>query len=120
MVSRQKFEGLLPETLVCKNSGTQLRPFCRVRLNRVEGHYVRGFGDGKNKPETPLELIGEAAAEVETFLEAQPASQIRLGHVAALIEGYETPFGTARLSSVHWVATHSPDATRVGRRTRVR
>jgi predicted transcriptional regulator of viral defense system len=30
--------------------------------------------------------------------------------VAALIEGYETPFGMELLSSVHWVATHEQDA----------
>ncbi len=78
-------------------------------LHRIEGHYVQGFGDGKNKPETPLELIGDAAAEAEAFLEARPASQTRLGDVAALIEGYETPFGMELLSSVHWVATHDLD-----------
>jgi len=27
-----------------------------------------------------------------------------------LIEGYETPFGMELLSSVHWVATHDPNA----------
>ena len=26
-------------------------------LHRIEGHYVRGFGDGQNKPETPLQLM---------------------------------------------------------------
>lgn len=79
-------------------------------LHHIEGHYVRGFGDGKNNPETPLELIGEAATEAEAFLAAQTTSQARLGEVASLIEGYETPFGMELLSSVHWVATHDADA----------
>jgi uncharacterized protein YwgA len=85
-------------------------------LHHIEGHYVRGFGDGKNKPETPLELVGSAADDAEAFLASQTESQERLAEVAALIEGYETPFGMELLSSVHWVATHdaraaaSPDA----------
>jgi O-acetyl-ADP-ribose deacetylase (regulator of RNase III)/uncharacterized protein YwgA len=79
-------------------------------LHRLEGHYVRGFGDGQNKPETPLELMGDAATEAEAFVEAQSDSQDRLARVADLIEGYETPFGMELLSTVHWVATHDADA----------
>lgn len=79
-------------------------------LHHIEGHYVRGFGDGKNKPETPLELIGDAAREAEAFLGSHAERQARLAEVAALIEGYETPFGMELLSSVHWVATHDQAA----------
>jgi O-acetyl-ADP-ribose deacetylase (regulator of RNase III) len=79
-------------------------------LHRIEGHYVQGFGDGKNNPETPLQLIGDAAAEAEAFLAEQGESQSRLLAVAALIEGYETSFGMELLSSVHWVATHDANA----------
>jgi hypothetical protein len=79
-------------------------------LHHIEGHYVRGFGDGKNKPETPLALIGDAAAEAEAFLAECLESQARLTKVAELIEGYETPYGMELLSSVHWVATHDAGA----------
>lgn len=79
-------------------------------LHHIEGHYVRGFGDGKNQPETPLQLVGNAAAEAEAFLAERGESQARLSEVAALIEGYETPFGMELLSSVHWVATHDDAA----------
>jgi O-acetyl-ADP-ribose deacetylase (regulator of RNase III) len=79
-------------------------------LHRIEGHFVSGFGDGKNNPETPLELVGDAAAEAEAFLTERWESQARLAEVAALIEGYETPLGMELLSSVHWVATHDADA----------
>jgi O-acetyl-ADP-ribose deacetylase (regulator of RNase III) len=79
-------------------------------LHHIEGHYLRGFGDGQNNPETPLELIGDAASEAEAFLASQGGSQARLGRVAGLIEGYETPFGMELLSTVHWVATHDSDA----------
>jgi uncharacterized protein YwgA len=81
-------------------------------LHHIEGHYVRGFGDGKNKPETPLELIGDAAREAEAYLAAQRGAQARLTRVAELIEGYETPFGMELLSTVHWIATHDAEAAR--------
>lgn len=81
-------------------------------LNHIEGHYVRGFGDGKNKPETPLELLDGAAEEAETFLTSSGESETRLRKVAALIEGFETPFGMELLSTVHWVAKHDEDAAR--------
>ncbi|GAC1351216.1 MAG: macro domain-containing protein [Polyangiales bacterium] len=81
-------------------------------LHHIEGHYVRGFGDGKNKPETPLELMDGAAAEAEAFLASSRDSEARLVKVADLIEGFETPFGMELLSTVHWVATHDEDAAR--------
>jgi hypothetical protein len=79
-------------------------------LHHIEGHYVRGFGDGNNKPDTPLELIGDAASEAETFLASQAEAQSRLARVADLIEGFETPFGMELLSTVHWVAAHDASA----------
>lgn len=79
-------------------------------LHRIEGHYVRGFGDGRNQPDTPLELIDDAATKAEAFVADRLDSQARLAKVAALIEGYETPFGMELLSSVHWVATHDANA----------
>lgn len=79
-------------------------------LHHIEGHYVRGFGDGENKPDTPLELIDDAARQAEAFLADQLDAQARLSEVAALIEGYETPFGMELLSTVHWVATHDAEA----------
>jgi O-acetyl-ADP-ribose deacetylase (regulator of RNase III)/uncharacterized protein YwgA len=81
-------------------------------LHHIEGHYVRGFGDGQNKPETPLTLLEGAAAEAEAFLATSADTEARLRKVSELIEGYETPFGMELLSTVHWVATHDEDAAR--------
>jgi hypothetical protein len=61
---------------------------------------VRGFGDGENEPETPLELTGTAAEEAERFIASQQESQSRLGRVTELMEGYETPFGMELLATV--------------------
>lgn len=79
-------------------------------LHRIEGHFVEGFGDGKNKPETPLKLLPGAAEQAESFLVADQDTQSRLSKVAELIEGYETPFGMELLSTVHWVSKHDAEA----------
>jgi O-acetyl-ADP-ribose deacetylase (regulator of RNase III) len=81
-------------------------------LNHIEGHFVRGFGDGRNRPETPLELLPGAATEAEAFLASRGDAEARISRVAELIEGFETPFGMELLSTVHWVATHDGDAAR--------
>jgi len=79
-------------------------------LNRLEGHYIRGYGDGRNKPETPLELLPGVADEAENWFTTQPTTKERLERVAALIEGFETPYGMELLATVHWVAQKSDHA----------
>jgi hypothetical protein len=81
-------------------------------LHRIEGHFVEGFGDGKNTPDTPLRLLPGASEEAESFLASDPEVQARLARVAELIEGYETPFGMELLSNVHWVARTNEEAGR--------
>ena len=73
-------------------------------LQRIEGHFVVGFGDGRNQPDTPLELRPDAVAEADELLRDHSATRDRLRRVAELIEGFETPFGMELLSSVHWCA----------------
>jgi O-acetyl-ADP-ribose deacetylase (regulator of RNase III) len=83
----------------------------RKALRNIEGHYTQGVGDGKNSPETPLELLPGAVDEARASLEQRPETLARLDRVAALIEGFETPFGMELLSTVHWVMQHgaNPD-----------
>lgn len=75
----------------------------RKALRNMEGHYTRGLGDGKNSPETPLELLPGAVDTAEQFLADSPDSTARLEKVTRLIEGFETPFGMELLGTVHWV-----------------
>ena len=75
-------------------------------LQRIEGHFILGFGDGRNAPDTALRVLPEAGSEAEAFLETKDATLERLSRVTALIEGFETPFGMELLSSVHWVGKH--------------
>ncbi len=74
-------------------------------LERIEGHYVRGYGDSQ-KPDAEIGLLQGATQEADAFLVSHKASRARLRRVAELIEGFETPYGMELLSSVHWVAKH--------------
>jgi hypothetical protein len=73
-------------------------------LSRLEGHYISGFGDGSNTPETPIRLLPGAGEEAIAFLAAHPDTRERFERVADLIEGFETPYGMELLATVHWVA----------------
>ncbi|MGH9672807.1 MAG: type II toxin-antitoxin system antitoxin DNA ADP-ribosyl glycohydrolase DarG [Bryobacteraceae bacterium] len=80
-------------------------------LERIEGHFTRGYGDSQ-KPDTEIELLGGAVEQADAFLASYPESRERLDRVSALISGFETPYGMELLSSVHWVGTHAdPTAT---------
>ncbi|MEA3367174.1 MAG: macro domain-containing protein [Planctomycetota bacterium] len=74
-------------------------------LERIEGHFIRGYGDSQ-KPDTEIEILQGAVEQADRFLATKPASRERLERVADLIEGFETPYGMELLSSVHWVAKH--------------
>jgi len=82
----------------------------RKALRNMEGHYTRGVGDGKNSPETPLELLPGAVDAAHEFLQTRPDTLARLERVTRLIEGFETPFGMELLSTVHWVMTQDAKA----------
>ena len=73
-------------------------------LARVEGHMVAGYRDGGDAPDKELTLVPGAVAEARIALAAAPETQARFDRVAALVAGFETPFGLELLSTVHWVA----------------
>lgn len=79
-------------------------------LHHLEGHYIQGFGDGKNQPTTPLTLLPGAAEDSAEFLREKDDSERRLQRVAELIEGFETPFGMELLATVHWVTSRDGGA----------
>ncbi len=85
-------------------------PVLRHLLIRMEKHLTRGFGEGTDKPTTPIELLPGAVESAEAFLDKLPETKTRMGRVAALIEGYEDPYGMELLSSVHWVMQHEAGA----------
>ena len=82
----------------------------RQVLIRMESHFTQGYGDGKDAPTTPIELLPGAVEEAQAFLQEDEIICQRMGRVTDLIEGYEDPVGLELLSSVHWVMLHNPEA----------
>ena len=82
----------------------------RHSLIRMENHLTRGYGDGKDSPDTQLELLPGAVEAAEAFLAHSEDTKARMQQVADLIQGYEDPYGMELLSSVHWVMQHNQAA----------
>jgi len=78
-------------------------------LERIEGHFIRGYG-ATQEPDQDIELMPGAVKEADALLADKQESLQRLGQVADLIEGFETPYGMELLSSIHWVAHRSQPA----------
>jgi hypothetical protein len=73
-------------------------------LQRIEGHFIRGYGDRSAKAE--IRLLPDVTERATRFLESKPEAEEHLDRVRKLIEGFETPYGMELLSTVHWVVTH--------------
>ncbi len=83
-------------------------------LCQLEGHYILGWGEGRNRCLTPLTVLPSAMSEADSFLERHPETVERFERVLALAEGFESAYGMELLATVHWVvtrelATTSPD-----------
>jgi O-acetyl-ADP-ribose deacetylase (regulator of RNase III) len=74
-------------------------------LNVIEGHFIIGFADTADQPDTQIQLISGAASKADNFLEKHYNTREHFDRVEDLINGFETPFGMELLSTVHWVAT---------------
>ncbi len=81
----------------------------RHALNRMEGHFIRGVGDGV--VESEIEPDTQALVDAEAFIQSTGDKQLddRVARVAQLIDGFQTSYGMELLATVHWVATHDPD-----------
>lgn len=81
-------------------------------LRAVEGHLLSGYADGGDTPDKPLTLVPGAIGEATDFLAQHDATRARFDRVAALVDGFESPFGLELLSTVHWVMHHEAAHTR--------
>jgi len=77
-------------------------------LQRIDGHYIKGYGDRAQQSQIYVLPQGREAAGA--FLAEHEDAQQRLEQVSQLIEGFETPYGMEMLATVHWVAKHNPEA----------
>ena len=72
-------------------------------LQKMEGHYITGTGDGSRGPDVEVSAVPDALAAARSFLQEAPSTHRRAERVAKLIEGFQTPFGMELLGTVHWV-----------------
>jgi O-acetyl-ADP-ribose deacetylase (regulator of RNase III) len=78
----------------------------RQVLAHVEGHFLSGYADGGDAPDKQLELVPGASKDALALLDRHPETKARFDRVAALVQGFETPFGMELLATVHWVAVY--------------
>lgn len=76
-------------------------------LQRLDGHFIRGFGDRSRDAE--IYLIDDAEKEAQQFLLKDNEAFEHLEKVRDIIEGYETPYGLELLATVHWAAKAKPE-----------
>ena len=77
-------------------------------LQRLEGHYIRGYGDRTEQAQ--IYLLPGAKEAAQAFLANTPEAGERLERVRRLIEGFETPYGMELLATEHWVVQEDPKA----------
>jgi O-acetyl-ADP-ribose deacetylase (regulator of RNase III) len=70
-------------------------------LQRMEGHFIRGYGD--RSKDAQIYLLAGAVQQAEQFLAEDAEATQRLQQVSELIEGFETPYGMELLATVHWI-----------------
>lgn len=87
-------------------------------LERMEGHYIRGYGDNTQGRYAELVTLPDAKEVAESVLTAETRN--RIARVADLIMGFETPYGMELLATVHWLTLCEPgisdDPTRIAER----
>ena len=77
----------------------------RHALDKMDGHFIRGLGDGVVESEIAPDQ--EALVEAELFIQQAKRQDLfqHISKVSRLIEGFQSPYGMELLSTVHWVAT---------------
>lgn len=79
-------------------------------LTAMDGHYIKGAGDGTTT--SSVNLLPNALGQATSFLKQSGDNylQSNIDKVAELIEGFETPYGMELLATVHWVVAREPKA----------
>lgn len=74
-------------------------------LSAIEGHLISGYADGGDAPDKLLSLVPGAVEDAMEYLGKNPDSLRRFERVTNLLKGFETPYGTELLATVHWIVT---------------
>lgn len=70
-------------------------------IQRLEGHYLKGYGDRSAKAQ--IRIINQSEKTAKSYLDDSPETSARVEKVIDLIHGFETPYGMELLSTVHWL-----------------
>lgn len=73
-------------------------------LERIDGHFITGFGDRVNVSE--ITLVESSIKEADDFLKDDKEAAVHLDRVEKLISGYETPLSMEVLATTHWIIKH--------------
>lgn len=78
-------------------------------LQRLEGHFIRGYGD-RNR-DAQIYLLPEVVKEADEYLDElnDITSKERLEDTKRIIEGFETPYGLELLATTDWIIKHYPE-----------
>lgn len=78
----------------------------RHALDRMDGHFIHGVGDGV--VESEIEPTQDALKEAGDFISANNNKELndRVERVGNLIEGFQSTYGMELLATVHWVVIH--------------
>ncbi len=77
-------------------------------LQRMEGHFIRGYGDRSG--EASVRVLDEGVTAANAIMAEEDHLAGRVQRVAELIEGFETPHGMELLASVHWITQENVEA----------
>lgn len=83
-------------------------------LSAMEGHFIRGIGDGSAKAldAIPFEILDEAPEVAQRVLDERPETTTRMNRVTELVAGFESTYGLELLATVHWAATRDANGVR--------
>lgn len=74
-------------------------------ISSVEGHFIRGFGDGTGGAKATLTLDPESLDEAQQLLGADDDFRRALQRLENIVGGFEFPYGVELLSTVHYAAS---------------
>jgi O-acetyl-ADP-ribose deacetylase (regulator of RNase III) len=75
-------------------------------LQRIEGHFIRGYGDRAG--DASIRVLPQGEAATREYLIHKPDTRARIDRVVHLIEGFETPRGLELLATVDWLSKEDP------------
>lgn len=76
-------------------------------LQRMEGHFTRGYGDRSQY--AAISVIPEIGIEAEDFLRNYPDTLARYKKVLELVKNWANPKGLELLATVHWIIQEYPE-----------